>query len=571
MSRYFNAVRELNARFPQDHALLRNAFSAVLEFGSRATIFHPQAFRLLGSASGPMFRGRSTPVSELRKIVSDFIELAQRCLGASFPVFLRYISLYISGKISHAIFLRLFLKLLHSAKSPVSPAHPCLQVLPQAMAALQCSSFLPFKAVNLPKSITDHLAIETIIGITGNVSAHEVGRTVAKCLSCLSIGLISQDVAKQWLQVHCNENVIERMGEISDFSYYHPGRFPHELILCPCFLEKVTPTSVCQQFLNQELSNDHFSSYRPVFRELLGFKLRGLRKTIRKLETGGEFAAEELAFLYGGESQGIVDGLPSCASVVIDRLAVQYGEVHNLLQAIYSHQMSQLSPGEPEFRFPFKKTLRPEFVKFPYHLPGSRVIHFASRQCIDIALALIADFIRVYFGESEGAIIFKGFNTFAPLFEQSQPDLILATDALLQALLYFSTLTRMIVESGDSSTVIIGEDHSLQDSGHESDYGRRLAQLPKVLKTSEVPLREIFEDTILQHADLVISHCSRALYAMGNSESLLARFPDISPDDFMLTTIQQNEETEQSVSFTIVSVFSPFFIDYELPASSHSD
>ena len=565
---YFSAAMQVRA-MQADHRSLSDLFNDVLYSDSKGDF--SQTLAKLNRDYCSIYCGRRQ-APRLKEMFDDYLLSAKTVFPPEhYMAFLKYLSLYVTGKMPHDVFIRLFLRFF--AKDRVSE-EPLVQYLPAFLSGIQSCSFCISEVANLAKSVNENLALESILDLTVSLNRSSIAKSVSKCLSCLSSGLIAPDVARTWLLVWCKPDVVERMGKISDFSYFHPARFPHELILCPDFVSNEAPTSVCQKFLDYSASKRIFSTYKPVSTELLLLKMRGLRKIIKKLNDGAEksrckVTAQQLSFAYGDDSHSLAKVLQAAPSIVVERLGQFYEEAHRVLETIYKARMSKLRPSDVEYRMAFRKLMSREYVGFRYTLIGCRAIHFGSRHLIDIVVALVNDFLSVYFEQEASEWIYGGLETIAPVFEAENYDSqFIVYDKPLYAVIYMAQIAKMISESGDFSAVNV-VDGSL-DCPQESEYGKKLASLPRVLKNTDVELKDLFGDTVMQHVDIVLTRCVRMLYSFSKTDARMRVFPDLWPDISIITTLKQ-EGTDEDLSLICNSIFSPCYMNFSEEPSETSE
>ena len=484
----------------------------------------------------------------------------------NYLAFLRYLSVYVTGRLPHEVFVRLFLRFFPQERVM---EQQLVLYLPAFLSCIQTCSFFTSEIGNLAKTIDERLAIESILDLTNGVNRSIVSKSLSKCLSCLSSGLIAPDVARKWLLVWCKPDVVERMGGISDFSFFHPARFPHELILCPDFVSNEPPTSVCQKFLEHSASKRAFSTYKPVSVELLLLKMRGLRKLIKKLNDGAKVTSQQLAFAYGDDSHQLAKDIQLAPSVVVERLGKFYEDAHEVFESIYQAQMANLRPSDVEFRMAFRKLMSREYVGFRYTLLGTRTIPFGSRHLVDVVLALVNDFASAYFEQEETEWIYGGLETIAAVFDAENYDnryIVYAKP--LYAVIYMSRIAQIVAESGDVASVNVVE--GSLECEQTSEYGQKLASLPKILKNTDVQLQDVFGDTMMQHIDIVLARCVRMLYSFSKTDARMPVFPDIWPDISIITTLKQ-DGPDDNLSLICNSMFSPCFMDFSEEPSETSE
>lgn len=475
--------------------------------------------------------------------------------------FLRYLSLYTTGKLPHEVFIRVFLKFF--PKENIME-QPLVQHLPSFLSGLRTCSFFTSEMCNLTATVNEKLALESVLGLTVGLNSSNISKSVSKCLACLSSGLIAQESARTWLLVWCKPEVVERMGEISDFSYFHPSRFPHELILCPNFISHDSSSSVCQKFLDHVAAKRVYSTFKPVSCELLLLKMRGIRKRIKELNERSKVSAQDLYFIYGEEVDPVVRDIQIVPSVVVERLSLFYEESREVFERIYRMQMSRLSPSNVEYRMMFRKLMSREYVGFIYSLVGTRSLPFGTRHLVEITLALVNDFACAYFEDESRDSVCRGLETVSAVFQNSE-SVYVVYNRPLYALVYLSHLARMISESGEISNVNV-YNHSL-DCEQSSEYGKALAALPKALKNTEVSLRQLFGDTVMQHVDIVLARCVRMLYSFAEAGGELPLFPEFWPNTALITTVQAHQG--ESCSLVCRTMFSPCFT--EIPEEDVSE
>lgn len=585
---YFKAVEQLKSRISSQN--LRSCFSQVLKV--EPNYFQPSTpiEQELNVSYISIFPNRQINPPNFKSTFDNFLAAVKKTLSTDkYIVFLRYLSLYITGKLSHEIFIRLFFDLFRDGNIPIMK-QPIIQYLPSFLASLSCSAFFT-KKLNLTASIQDQFAVEAMLNITSSIKSPQISKTISKCLTCLSTGLISKEIAQEWLSRFCNEEFVEQLNDIDDFSYFHPSRFPHELILCPQFLTNEKNSSICQQFVDYETSLKPFSTYKPYLRELCEVKMRGLRKVIRKLAEGAKLSPEELFFAYGNDAYVVADYIPKLSSIVLEHLGSKYEETQSILIKILNYQLSLFSPDNPEFRYQFKRTLKHETFAFHYQLPGERMIDFGTISAAKVAFSIVLDFSKNFFDEPEFLKIQKSLQIISVLINKENKDKVYVVGGnQIYALAYLAAIARLALEVGNTDEVQINSDNSIMDCQQTSHFGMQLAELPKKIK-QPTGLHDLFPDYAFQHVDLHITRCVRQL-DMFSDENELPEYPEELPSLYIITTMNQvwdddeqpnNENTSENnnnenqptsqkrkggFSIRCCSAFSPCYIEF---TSDNSD
>lgn len=563
---YFRAVDQLKSHIPSQN--LRTCFSQVLK--EEPNYFQPSTptEQELNATYSSIYSNRQTEPPNFKLTFDNFLSAVKKTLPPDrYIVFLRYLSLYITGKLFHQIFIRLFFDLNKDGNVPIMK-QTIVQYLPSFLATLSCSTFFSQK-LNLSASIQDQFAVEAMLNITSSIKSTSVSKTVSKCLTCLSIGLISKEIAQEWLSKFCNQEFVDQLNEIDDFSYFHPSRFPHELILCPQFLSNDKNSSICQQFVDYETSIKPFSSYKPYLRELCEVKMRGLRKTIRRLADGAKLKPEELFFAYGNEAYIVADFIPKCTTIVLEHLGAKYEETQSTLMKILHYQMSFFKPSDDEYRYQFKRTLKHETFAFHYQLPGERMIDFGSISAASVAFSIVLDFSNNFFDEPERIKIQKSLNIISVLInEENNNKVYIVDEKQIFALAYLASIAQLALEAGNTDDVQINSDNSIASCEQTTEFGQLLAQLPEKIKQPS-GLKDLFHDFPLQHVDLHITRCVRQLIMFSDDESELPEYPEELPSSYIITTMNQvwnegNENENKKGSFLLrcCSAFSPCYNEF---------
>lgn len=579
---YFGSVEHLRSRISQPE--LRSFFNNVLS--NEPNSFQPTTSiaKEINQAYVSIWPSRQTEYPDFKTSFDSFLNAAKASLSTEqYILFMRYLSLYMTGKLPHQIFIRLFLNFFRSKNQDISQI-PIIHYLPSFLSTLSCSSFFTEKD-DLPSIVQDKFAIETLLKITSPITSPQVSKSISKCLACLSTGLISKEIAQEWLSDHCSPEIVEKFNEIDDFSYLNPSRFPHELILCPDFQTTDKNRSICEQFVDFEKSLKPFSSYKPFIRELCEIKMRGLRKSIRKLMKGGTLTAEELFFAYGNDAYAIVDYVPQYNSYIIERLGKKYEETQKILSSILHYQMSLFSPNDPEFRYQFKRLLKHETYAFHYLLPGQREINFGKESAAHTAFSLVHDFSNSYFDELQSSKIQRGLEILGVIINgENKGHFYVVDEHQIISLVYLAAIARLLLTYGDTDEIVFDDNRSIMNVEQPTEFGQKLAKLPLVIKESD-GLVKLFQDSPLQHVDLHITRCARQLYIFDDVENL-PEFPEKLDSSFLITTMNligekeeknteeekdENEEVHEKKSEYIVqcsTAFSPCYIEF---ASDGSD
>lgn len=533
---YFRAVEQIKKHIPTQK--LRTCFSQVLK--EEPNYFQPstQTEKELNATYLSICPNRQMDQPNFKLTFDNFLANVKKSLALDkYIVFLRYLSLYITGKLSHQIFIRLFFDLYKDGSVPVMK-QPIMQQFPSFLAALSCSTFFSQK-VNLSTSIQDQFAVETMLNITSSIKSTQVSKTVSKCLTCLSTGLISKEIAQEWLSKFCNPEFVDQLNEIDDFSYFHPSRFPHELILCPQFLTNEKNSSICQQFVDYESSLKPFNSYKPYLRELCEVKMRGLRKTIKKLADGAKLTPEELFFAYGNEAYVVADFIPKCSFLILEHLGKKYEETQKLLIHILQYQLKQYHPNDPEFRYQYKRTLKHETFAFHYLLPGTRLIDFGSNSAAQAAFSVVLDFSNSFFKQGEQEKIKRSLNIISVLINEDNKDKVYTVDGKhIYALAYLAEIARLLLEAGNTDEIQYDSDNSISNCEQATTFGNLIAELPAKIQ-SPTGLAEAFHDFPLQHVDLHITRCVRQLIMFSDDDNELPEYPEEISSSYIIKTMNQ--------------------------------
>ena len=555
---YFAALEQLRLRVPRDS--LQTCFTQVLSEESRFSQIHipSQSEQDVSRGYNTICQKRSPEPPNFRATFDDYVSTVRQNLPPEkYVSFLRFLSLYITGKLPHGVFIKLFLNLFQREVLNTSNIFP---YLPAFLASLSCSTFFTNK-LDLPAVIEDKFALKTMLNITASISSSQVSKTVSKCLSCLATGLISKNIAKNWLQEFVNDEILQKFDEIDDFSYFHPSRFPHELILCPDFVSTEKNSSISQQFLDFEASLKPFSTYKPALRELCEVKMRGLRKAIRKLADGVKLTPEELFFAYGNSAYSVADCLPDCASLVIESLGRSYEQTQNTFSQIIHYQMKQFPHGHFEFRYLFKRLLKHETFAFHYQLPGVRKISFGKLSAANVAASIIYDFSNNYFKEKENNTIIRSLGIISSLLNpENKEKVYVVNEKHIFAVVYLASIAKLAFEAGNTDDVNINSDGSIMQCEQTTEFGKKIALIPKQIKSSE-GLGELFPDFAFQHIDLHITRCVRQLSIFDEEDALL-EYPDELSSSFIITTMKQEEDSGNSFNIICSSAFSPCFLDF---------
>lgn len=531
---------------------------------------------------------RTTYPPDYNSIFREYLsKLKDTITPENYVKFLRFLSVYFTGKIPVATFISLFIPFLPSENKSEDPL---FKYLPIFLSAIDQAGFINIKT-NL-KSEIEIASTELLLNISASASSSPISASISKCMKLLANGLISLEVAKEWMSKFVDQQILDKLSEISDFSYCHPSRFPHELILFPEYSDKEPPQSVAQKFMNYQNSLHDFVSLRPVVLEVISLKLRGLRKVIRRLCEGAQPTNEEIYFAFGEEVDFFASQCPKYSSVLIYKFSKMYIEYFNLLKKLIESNIKHFKPNHPEYRCLYKSFIKKDVFAFHYSLVGQTTLDFGSSQNAFVTYALVNMFIKTFGAKKQ--ILEESLNVISPIFKDESKTYVV-TEQHINALAYMCEIARLLKETGKTDEVKIDHvtysdwDPTLIKENQKTEFGEKIASImdnyhssplnrvyqpdAKLNEVGDVllhegdkkELSELFPEEAIQHLDLPLVRVARAL-SLFDDRMDLPIFPQRINEVFLLLTIKPFVEAER---FTIVITnnVSPVFFDFTTSSS----
>ena len=192
---YFTALEKLRPEIDPIKDLVKSVFKTVVNHELFCREIHCDAPQIIDQKYTELFDSPRIGTGNIKESFNRYIGIVEEAApGPVFLTFLRYLGIYVVGKITHEMFARLVISLL----SDKFEEHPNVHdYLPQFLASVcntacfQCSLRL--------KNEMEELAMEVILKLTPSLTDPELTRSVAKCLNCLGLGVLSKKLGRKWM------------------------------------------------------------------------------------------------------------------------------------------------------------------------------------------------------------------------------------------------------------------------------------------------------------------------------------------------------------------------------------
>lgn len=551
---YFEALQRLRPAIEANNKQneVRLLFQASLNCQILDQVLHRDAALLLDSGFVAQFPNRACETSDRTKVFDKVLEYAQN-LGRSgefYVSFLRYLGLYLSGKITHESFTRLII-----SAGPANLDSELIASMPMFLATLTTSACFRC-GVRLPQEMKT-IAHEVVLKLTAPLMDLDTTRSASRCLECLALELISKDLGRKWMMdlVHSTE-IDEMLGKMTDFSWFLPGKFPQELVLSPDFMTDRNTLTTVQRFAKRYLDRINSKMLRPAMKELISVKMRAIRILINDCLAGSVDRKALFAF-YGDKAAVVAEKVSVSPEVVVRRLRMHYLELHDILMHILHQQMAGLKPDHFEYRIAFKSMWDPSILNHLYMHESMQTVKFGTQSVLRCAVALVGDFLKAYFDDETVKMkLLMCLRMILSVFDSG--DFFVLEDAEVKSLIYIHAIASLIESSGDAESVSIDNSGLIPcfDTAQKSDFGKKLMALPTALKT--IPYYELdVAGTPLQNVDILLTRCVRQFNVFEAGKEALFVYPD-SIEDYLTFTCCHRCGTEP-VELAFNNVFSPVY------------
>ena len=478
---YFAVLNELNNKSTTEQSKkdLKAIFYRTLEKKSFVNDQQQTSLKLIDECFRSVVPSKDLSPPDFKSIYDSFIALFKEKNSVEVQVtFMRYLSLYMGSSIPHSLFVRLYYQLLGKP----SLDNPLISGLPTFLAAILFNSFAPPKAHF--SSRDEAFAAEIIITVTANSTTAESSHSIYKCFKLLSESYISPRTAQKWLSNYASEEVLYKLLDISDFSFFHPSKIPHEFILCADFCDELNEKQRAQEFDEKSQNSRKKTPFELVPFETLENQLQSIKNLIDLLARGEKPTAERLLPFFGSYTQQILPKCPAYNPLAIRRLSELYNELYSKYKSFSLEKIGLLKNDYIEYRTLYKRILKNLYDPVHFLISGMHEIELGTEQEIKDAQQLIQHFIDTIFGNTNKEQLRNGIQNTAK---------ILNGNIYIAQPYYISYLTAL------SELIRIIRDCS------------KIDEIPEKCKT-ENGLKELFPDNIdLQCVDLVLIKIARQL------------------------------------------------------------
>ena len=497
---YIRAVTEIHRYYPQNRENFHKLFDAIIDNKQYLPDSLGESLQQVKYTFTSLYQRREINPPKYKEIIDEYLSLAKTTLShENNALFLRYLSIYATGHISHKIFVRLILPLINV---PNPFESKLIQDLPSFMAALNSGVFFDFRKKY--SSPVEEFATELIISATSTSPNSESSKSLSKCLSLLASGTIRAPTAKKWLSKFCRPDLIRKIDLIDDFSSFHPSHFPEDLIMTNSFETNKEPKNVFELFQDNMMRRYDPHSLRPVVIDILELKMRQIRHLILSIAIGEKVTAQSLAFVYGNEMAQQIIKMPNHSIPVITRLVSLFEDSHDKMLSILKRKMEDYEPDNIEYRILYKKMMNHNIFAFFYELPGTRTIHFGTQHAAYVALGAVQYFINyVMFKKPDGTKettetteqqtiekenvellnpdhqrILDSLHAIFPLFEESGlGHHYVVNEKPIHSIVYLAEVARRIQMQGNIEEVIVTDQHTFAPITDQGLYGKELIQM----------------------------------------------------------------------------------------------
>ena len=556
---YFDALEKLRPEIEPIKDAVKSVFKIVMNHGLFCRDIHCDASQTIDQKYTALFNPR-TDTRNTKEPFSRYIGIVEEAVPVPvFITFLRYLGIYVVGKITHDMFARLVVSLLSDQFEKHPDVH---KFLPQFLASVNNAAC--FQVSQRLDNEAEELALEVILKLTPSLKDPELVGSVAKCLNCLGLGVLSKKLGRKWMMELVKSTEVDAMlDKMSDFSSFLPGRIPQELVLCPDFPVDGDRLTMAQMFVKRELGRKSQHNLQPVMKEVIWMKMRALRNLIDGCLSGSP-DARVLASFYGTDTAFVADKVEYAPNVVLKRLQAHYLELHTILMKILDDQMSEWSVSDPEYRILFKYRWQPSILNYLHMHEDERTVSLGSRTSFMCAIALVGDFIKHYFGDDHPKVKGELRDSLAMLLTIFDSDeYFILDDAEIKAILYICEISQLIARTGDASGVSIDTTGNVPmfQKTQKTAFGKKLAALPIDLKT--IPYyKTAFAGTPLEHIDILLTRCLRQLHVFEKGKAYLYVYPDNIEEYVFFTTCHCSSSTDGDLSVIFANAFSPVY-DFE--------
>lgn len=447
--------------------------------------------------------------------------------GESFSNFLRFLNLYCTGRISHIVFIRLILPLLQ--KDDVKyEENELINFLPLFLASIQTGVYCESRAKY--NSLAEEYAAELLIYSTSKVKNKKQANTLSLCLKLLSSGIICRQTAFHWLSSFCNNELLERLKSVDDFSVFRPDYFPPEYILCDNFDVSNNFKTIYEELQNSKVTLYNYDSFGPVLDDLILFKLLSTRKLFKSIINKKPFHMEKLSFLYGDFSNTIYSNLPDSASLILNRLSQFYNQNVDLLHSFYRY-LIQREDDLNEKRILYNRLYKKTVFLSRYDFIGEYDINICSLDILNHVFSLLEKFINAVFLDSDvNELMTKNLNTTKTFFDEEHEGLIYHGSALKYIVALLSELCALRKEDNTPDEEII--------------------DLIKAQRLQE-------KNTPMRNSDFLLIKIASCLHNYGVIE--LEEYPSGLESTTIYSAVS-HIKNEKSISVAIRSFLSPSFL-----------
>ncbi|EAY20734.1 hypothetical protein TVAG_391180 [Trichomonas vaginalis G3] len=447
--------------------------------------------------------GRDATLPDSKQIYEDFLNLVKdRLSPEQHPIFIRYLSVYMSGCIPHKLFIRLFYQLI--GKVPLDD--PIMLNFPSFLASVSFNTFTTIRE-NYTKP-EDEACAEIVIITTVNASTPEEYHSIYKAFKLLSEGYISTKIAKNLLSKYCPEETLNKLDTIENFAIFNPDRIPHEYILCSDFTNPLNEKDAITKFETNPAKSRISSLYESTPFETIENQLQSTKKLIEMFILKEIPTQERLIPFFGIKSGEVLEQFPKFNQLAIKRLIQVYQKFFDNYKEFSYHRLNRLTNNYLEYRITYKKVLKILYDPVHMKIPGVHTIHLGNTEQIAKAHHLIDDFIYKIFAGDEK--LKNNFELVKNVLFNGKP--LEGNDALISYCLALSELIKTI--DGFDTT-----------------------EITNAIKTED-GLLKLYSSSEMRCVDLILIKAVRAI----NKISEISEFgiESIKPKQIYLTCIQVN-------------------------------
>lgn len=550
---YFEALERIRPDIEANNKQneLKFLFQTYLNCQFLEPVQHQAAARLLDVSFVSQFPKRTCDTSNCTEVFEKMITLAEGQGSVEFYIaFLRYLGLYLCGKITHETFAR-----VAAGPSPTNLHSEIVASMPLFLATVNTGACFRC-GVRLPQEM-DTIAREVVLKLTSSLMDSETTRSVSRCLECLALELVSKDLGRKWMMdLVRSKEIDEMLSKMTDFTLFLPGRFPQELVLSPDFMTDRSTLTTVQRFAKRYLDRANEKLLKPATKELISVKMRAVRILINDCLAGSVDRKALFAF-YGDKSAVVAEQLMAYPEVVVRRLRMHYLELHDILMHILHRQMAGLKPDDIEYRIAFKSMWHPSVLNHFYMHESVQSVKFGTKSVLLCAAALVGDFVKSYFDdESVKMKLLMCLRMILSVFDSD--DFFVLEDAEVKSLIYIHGIASLIESTGNAESVAIDESGLIPsfDTTQKSDFGKKMQALPASLKTIPYYALEL-SGTPLQNVDILLTRCVRQFNMFEAGKDALFVYPD-TIEDYLTFTCCHRSGTEP-VELAFNNVFSPVY------------